>query len=453
MVTFAEDRISRDAREVVNELVPWAEEARAVIATSSGDEFDMSTWRGRAAIQTAGVEAEKERARMAARSVSKHAQLFNQRRHVGMAPFGYRLVAKDPNDPESTKGLDIDEAEAAVIRASAQRLLAGEPLRRLMLEWRQAGFKTHRMGQHRRERGRDGEVQQTVVSGDWSAHSMRRLLMSPTLAGVRTRSIYRRSPITKQKRLVSVEEGPGDWPAILNEKQHNDLVALLSTPGRNSAGGRRDQVASIPGSILVCGQCGGRLQAATRERGRRVYRCAPDQVVRGTDGERKSCLGVTVDFQMLEGLVGDLVVGVLDGASLPAPADNDQPVRSALDEVTTNLVELNRQFWAVPRGIDPESYRVVKADLEAHATRLRRELANRQQEEVRRAALERLRADGLDAGTWAAMPIPDRRRLIELLFHRIVVRPEGGKVGRPPKDPDQRMRRVSDRLDITWADQ
>ena len=116
--------------------------------------------------------------------------------------------------------------------------------------------------------------------------------------------------------------------------------------------------------------------------------------------------GVTVDFQMLEGLVGDLVVGVLDGASLPAPADNDQPVRSALDEVTTNLVELNRQFWAVPRGIDPESYRVVKADLEAHATRLRRELANRQQEEVRRAALERLRADGLDAGTWAAMPIP-----------------------------------------------
>ena len=70
VVTFAEDRISRDAQEVVNELVPWAEEARAVIATSSGDEFDMSTWRGRAAIQTAGVEAEKERARMAARSVA-----------------------------------------------------------------------------------------------------------------------------------------------------------------------------------------------------------------------------------------------------------------------------------------------------------------------------------------------------------------------------------------------
>lgn len=454
VICFAEDRISRDALEVVGELVPWAEESGAIVVTSSGDEYDCRGYRGRAALASAGVEAEKERGRMAARSKLKHQQLFTEQRHVGMAPFGYRLTW-DPKTRE--KSLEIVDEEAALIRSTVQRLLDGVPLRTLLGEWREAGTRTHRAGQIRRSRGRDGEEREAIVSGVWTPVSFKRLLCSPVLAGIRVRRVYRRSPISKTKQLEEVQEGPGAWPAIISPETHRALVRLLDAPERDRGGGRRDVRTSIPGSILRCGRCGGRMGAALTQRGRRVYRCDPEQPPQNPDG--KSCPGVTIDLAMLEELVSWMIFAVLE--ETPAvwegesgPADPD--LRGELEQVQDNLVELNRQYWSVPRQIDPESYRAVKADLEGHADRLRRRMAQSQQGEARSAAMERLRVkiteeEGGWEEVWNGMLVRERRHLVAVCFDRIVVRQEGSRAGRPPKDPEARLQRVMERLDIVWA--
>ena len=135
----------------------------------------------------------------------------------GFRPFGF-------NDDRRT----LNEAEADVIHALATRLLAGESLASLT-RW------VH-----------DSEVT-TVTGKQWRTPTLRNLLASPRIAGLREH----------QGQVV----GPAVWPPIITAQQHAQILALFSDPKRRIVRSPRRYLLS---GIVRCGKCGGKMVTGSR---------------------------------------------------------------------------------------------------------------------------------------------------------------------------------------------
>jgi site-specific DNA recombinase len=85
---------------------------------------------------------------------------------------------------------------------TATRVLSGESLRSIAMDWNERGVKT-------------------VVSGTWRGSIIRRVLMSPRIAGL------------KEHRGEIV--GEAKWPAIIDRATHDRLVGLLGDESRRPA--------------------------------------------------------------------------------------------------------------------------------------------------------------------------------------------------------------------------
>ena len=85
----------------------------------------------------------------------------------------------------------------------------------------------------------------TARGKQWSNLTLRRMLMNPTYAGLRT---YRGKVV-----------GPGDWPPLIDADTHHDLVVFLTDSSRRPATSfERRHMGS---GVYVCGKCRGRMYA------------------------------------------------------------------------------------------------------------------------------------------------------------------------------------------------
>src|SRR3954454_7105933 len=170
-----------------------------------------------------------------------------------LRPFGY--------EPDK---VTVRPDEAAVIRQLVARYLAGESLRSLCT-WL------------------DAEGIRTVNGGEWRSPTLRGLLRSGRIAGLR------------EHRGEVV--GPAAWEPIVTAAERDRVLGRMA---EQTLTGRRTPRRYVLSGLLRCGRCGGKLFASPRENSRR-YVCLP-----GPD--HGGCGRLTVVAEPLEHMLVEAVL-------------------------------------------------------------------------------------------------------------------------------------------------
>lgn len=201
----------------------------------------------------------------------------------GPRPFGF-------NDDRMT----INEAEADAIREIVVRFLAGESIASLV-------------------RWLDEAEVRTATGKTWRSPTVRNLLLSPRIAGLREH----------QGQVI----GKAAWPAIITPEQHAQAVAILSNPSRRTNRAARRYLLS---GLLRCGVCGQRLYSMSRhEYDTRRYLC------RSGPNWNNGCGKITVTAPPVEELISQAVLMRLDSEELAKTLEG----RYRADETSAMLSE------------------------------------------------------------------------------------------------------------------
>jgi site-specific DNA recombinase len=217
IICWHPDRLYRRVKDL-QRLVDITRDIR--IASVNGGEIDLSNATGRMLATILGSVSEQESAHKGERR-----RAANVQRAAGLAwradiarPFGY------------TQHGQVLEPEAAAVKQAAHDILAGASLRSVATAWNARGLRTP-------QGARKGGAQ-------WSNLALRRMLMRPVYAGLRTYN-------------GEVLAGRGDWEPLLDEAVWRGLVALLTDPARRPATAF-ERRAFLSG-VALCGVCGSPL--------------------------------------------------------------------------------------------------------------------------------------------------------------------------------------------------
>ena len=292
--------------------------------------------------------------------------------HGGRRPFGYRNI-------EGGK-LEIDQAEAALIKDAAQKFLEGTGIRTIVNDWNGRGVRP--------------------VSGTkFGPTQVKQILSGPIVAGKRQ----------YQGDII----GKAQWPAILDEVTWRQIRKVLS---------RRTVRVSVQyplTGLLRCAVCGNRLVGIPDKYARR-YGCSKRQ----TGG----CGGVIIKADHVEGFLYDKVLPVAD-----APVMRDV-LRSEDKDMAKTAQELTVANAEDQEALDQISTDYYQDRVIDRATYLKQSQRIRQHIEARetqiaslrgRTALSRLGGD-VQSG-WDEMPTEDQRAILSSFIAHIEI----GKASKP----------------------
>ncbi len=260
LVTWHLDRSLRDAREL-EDLIDAVEHRGVIVNTVSGGDFDLSTSDGRTMARVTNAFSIKEGDDKARRVARKHLELAEAGKlSGGPRPFGWAEDRKT-----------LHKTEAPLLGEAVDRVLAGETLHAISVDWNARGI--------------------TTANGKaWRSSTLRMILTGGRVAGIRTRN---GEPV-----MVDGKPVQGEWQALVDAKTYARLVAVIN--GRSQARVPRQSARSyLLSGLLVCGKCNHKMVARPRYGGAPGYACNPD-----TGG----CGGVTITGGPLEAWVEDAVV-------------------------------------------------------------------------------------------------------------------------------------------------
>lgn len=257
----------------------------------------------------------------------------------GSRPFGLRIVGPKPYRVE------LDTAEAGLLRKAAADVLGGRTLRGIAAEWNGAGVLTS-------------------TGRRWTGARLGQVLRSGHIAGVR-------------------EDGsPAGVPAIVDVETWRAVRDLLDDPERTRFAAPRIRRHFLVG-ITRCGRCDTRLTAHPNYHGARTYICR-----RGYDGTGCGRMRILADpFE--EFVAAKLYLRWEDEQSrrLHAAATVDPAARDELRDLEGRLAELAEDYYR-HRTISRDEYLRAKRGLDDDVARLRSQVAT----EVRESA-----------GDWSAL--------------------------------------------------
>ena len=328
VVVYNADRLHRQPKE----LEEFMELCDAVglkdMATCSGD-TDLATDDGRLIARIMGAVARKESDDKSRRIRRKHAELA-QRGMVaggGNRPYGY---AEDK--------ITLVPSEAAVIQEAAKRVLSGDSLRSLCIEFQSRGLPT-------------------ATGGQWRAGMLRRILSSARIAG--------------QREHHGEVAAQAVWPAIITPQQSSRLRAFFADPERK---GNRPPRRYLLAGFLRCALCNAKLVSRPRADGTRNYVCAKAPGFAG-------CGRLAILAETLEAFVVDAVMFRLDSPELAqalagrqrhsadedAAHDDLNQANGRLDELAKAYAakEISLREWLVAR-------KPIEREVEAAKKRLSR---------------------------------------------------------------------------------
>ncbi|MFF3886517.1 recombinase family protein [Streptomyces sp. NPDC001914] len=249
--------------------------------------------------------------------------------HGGKRRYGY-----------DASGTVINMAEAAIVREVFTRYLDGESPTALARDLNE-----------RNER--------TALAREWNADTVRALLDSHHVAGIR---VFR-----------GEEVGPGQWPAIINqglwqEVRDRRTYRAQASPSRQN----EDNRFYLLRGIVMCKRCGVRMAGSMSK-----YLCGRSQ-----RADSKFC-GRSVSAPTLEAFVTDAALNLLErldmngGAEAPSLTAADQAVIEADEE---ELAEL-KDMWESGE-LKTREYRAMRKTVEDRIAQIRRKLAVRPTVEV-----------------------------------------------------------------------
>jgi DNA invertase Pin-like site-specific DNA recombinase len=218
------DRLYRSMKDL-ERLIEVAEAQHVAIRAVQGGELDLSTSAGRMVARILGSVARQESEHMSERRISANEQKAQAGKwQTANRAFGYTWQG-EPLEPE-----------ASAVRKAALDVLAGKSIQGVAREWNTVGLLTTMAGKTHTNPHTKKEF---TIGGLWSAPSVRRLLVNPRYAGIKTH----RGKTFK-----------GDWTPLIDARTHKGLVALLSDPKRvKCTSFERKYIGS---GLYVCGICG-----------------------------------------------------------------------------------------------------------------------------------------------------------------------------------------------------
>lgn len=370
VVAWHPDRLHRSPKEL-EAFIDVIDASGAVVATVQAGDLDLSTASGRMTARIVGAVSRHESEHKSERHRRKHLELAaaGKTNGGGWRPFGY--------EPDR---LTIRPDEAAIIRELAERVLSGDSIRGLLADLNRRGIAT-------------------TTGKPWGTSTMRRLLMSPRIAGLREH----RGEIA----------APAVWPAIIDRATSEALRRLLSDPARRLNRNPRSYL--LTGGLAFCALCDRKLVARPRADKRRCYVCASGPGFGG-------CGKIRVVADPLERYVVDVVLEGLEGGALTALLErrSERPAASTVDlaEVEGQLDELATMFAAAEIG--RREWLVARRHLEDRRERLAAVLAD----QARGSALTPLMGGaGTLAERWGAMGFGQQRAALAAVLDRVVVGP------------------------------
>ena len=381
------DRLHRRPIELEEFVAVCAASGVKDVVTLHG-EFDLGTGDGLLVARLIGVVAANESDAKSRRTKRKQLELAQAGKPSGggVRSFGFQ-------DDRVT----LDESEAAVIRDLATRFLAGEPLTTLT-NWLQ-----------------DNGVR-TVMGKEWRTTTVRNLLKSPRIAGLRE----------YQGQVI----GKAVWPAIITEEEHTQIVAILTDPARRTNRTARRYLLS---GLCRCSKCGAKMVTG-QSRGRRRYMCR-------SGADFGGCGGIMISATV-EDLVADAVLYRLDTPALAAAIDGrnraDETGAALSESIAADAAKLEElaQMWA-DGDLSSAEWRKARQTIDARLTANRRRQVQRAGSTVIAGHVGN--ASALRA-QWPDLPLGRQAGIVRALIDHISIQP--GTTGARSVDPS--------RVEIRW---
>jgi len=223
------DRLYRSLRDLVRLFDAGP---TMLIKTVQGADIDLSNSTGKMLATILGGVQVQESEHHSERRKAAYVQRaeLGQYGAQGFRAFGY-----------TTKGQPL-EPEATMYRTAAADLLEGKSLRAIAREWNASGVTTTVAGIKRKLKGRE-----YVVEGVWSSPRIRRILLNPRYAGIKT-------------HLGRPVVSPGKWTALIDEDTHRRVVAELRDPSRLTVTSFEKKW--VGSGVYVCGVCGATMRVS-----------------------------------------------------------------------------------------------------------------------------------------------------------------------------------------------
>lgn len=369
VIVWSTTRLARSVREF-SRLLSLLEEHDVALA-SCRDPIDTSTPTGRAMTQLHGVFAELESAMISSRVTDARAYAARQGKPKvgGTRTFGYER-----------DGTLIPE-EAAVVREIADRLLSGDSITGLARDLNRRGIRT-------------------TQGNEWARQSVRSLILSATVAGIRT---------------YKGEEFPGDWDAIVSRDEQLRIQAL-----RRSDYGSGKGSTTVLGGMIYCGRCGEKMSfVGSRQR----YSCPSAPGLR-------NCGRMVIQAAHAEPEVIERALSFLSRARLrPLEESSGREIDDLQAELHADeraLDEASNERYLL-RTMSPDRYEALRNSLQERMQRTRERL---EAMSTMRASQEIVLPPGdresLDRW-WEAATMNDQRAAIRQVVERVEILPASRK--------------------------
>lgn len=408
LVVWDLDRLTRQPRQL-EDWIDAAEERGLLVVTANG-EADLSTDAGRlfARIKVSVGKAEAEAtSRRIKRNIA--ARQAAGRWHGGSVPFGYRTRVNLSEDgrPLGTV-LEVEPAEAAMLKEAAKRLLAGDTMYSIVSDWNQDGRSTDRV------------AEQTV-----HGKTMRK--------GRHWRQTTLRSMLTNRVLLGEVKGGDGTavWPPVFDRETFDAVSEMFTEPSRRTPNpeGVKSTKYTMAGGLTVCGRCGKRL-VTQRHRGRARLVCS--KAANGMD----ACGRIMIDHDRLEEYTRAWLMAKLEadpdwvkGRSAPAVAAD----KKALAALHDRRADLQRQEERI--ATEYVTGRIKSSILDKESARVASELEVVERELAAMYGATRQHAAKSEPIRWDKWSPARRRAFISTFIDHVRVNPypEKTATGIPPR--------------------
>lgn len=371
-LVFATDRLHRSMTELVA-FIELSQSSDVGIVSITGGAVNLATADGRFQAHIFGAVAAQEREKAAERIKRKHLELAESGKWPGRRVFGYEADAT------------VIPAEAAIIVELAERVLAGEGFNEIA-------------------KSLNGRGVGTVTNATWRASTITTILRSARIAGHR------------EHHGVIVSKNA--WTAIIDNETSMMLRARLA-PGQSGLkrGGPRLKLLT---GLLRCGKCGFGLVGGFAGKARTPnYRCARNQGA-------PNCGSISINAGSTEEFLTEVLFQIRDRSTEPVATDEKTVAQWA---AAREKLEQRRADLAEMVG----SGEMEMADWAIASKALKKKLAELPVPDVRPRKARQTSAELQTV--WPAMPVAERRTLLEEVFVEVKVLPRIIVSGQKTFDP------------------
>lgn len=371
VVVYHPDRLTRRPIELEGFLQVMSAAGLQHVRFVAGGDVDVASGDGLMVLRMLAAVAANESAAKSRRVKRKMEQVASEGRpHGGRRPFGF-------DDDRVT----IRSDEAEVVRQLAARFLAGESLRSLAL-WL------------------DEEGVRTVTGGPWRTTTLRNLLRSGRIAGLREHN--------------GVVVGPAVWDPIISESDRTRIRAVMEA---KKVSGRRAPRRYLLSGLLRCGRCGHTLYSSARQQARR-YVCS-------SGPDHRGCGHLTIVAPPVEELLATAVLYRLDtqelADALAGRSGGDEVVAALSESLSSDREQLEElaTMWAAKEISRPEWF-AARHPLESRI----RDAESRLARVSRNDTLVGLPGNGVELRRqWAGLNLTRQHAIISAVLDHAVISP------------------------------